>query len=235
MVFTVPLISACFILVLAVYGLVLQGFDIRARTVAFTILDQNLKQAATHATVSLYPGGTAGAGLRFPADLAVFPLGTDGRGVRSNFSIDLSNDQQFPTGLLKPRAPTNFETIGFRTARERLSFERDGDVLRVTNGLDGTVKELYYRENGRIYGLSGELISGAKASLKASSLKPADLYSVKLKDTPLHTPKFQEIVEGQRNGTYLAVLETSPFWNPGVSEVQEHSSFHLVLGYGGQP
>jgi hypothetical protein len=235
MVFTVPLISACFILVLAFYGIVLQGFNVRARSVAFTILDQNLKQAATRSSISLYPGGSAGDGLHFPADLAVFPLGADGHGVRGSFSVDHSIDQQFPSGLLKPRAPINLETVGFRAARERLSFERDGDAFRVTNGLGGTIRELYYRENSRIYGLSGELTPGSKGSLKPATLVAADLYSERLKDTPLHTPKFQEVIEGQRNGTYLAVLETSPFWNSGVSSVDEHNSFHLVLGYGGQP
>ena len=36
--------------------------------------------------------------------------------------------------------------------------------------------------------------------------------------------------------TYLAVLEKSPFWDPGVTDLDERSSFHLVLGYvEGQP
>ena len=54
-------------------------------------------------------------------------------------------------------------------------------------------------------------------------------------DLPL-SARFLHLVENQPGGSYLAVLERSPFWEPGVSGVDERGSFHLVLGWPeGQP
>jgi hypothetical protein len=48
--------------------------------------------------------------------------------------------------------------------------------------------------------------------------------------------RFVTLYENQPAGSYLAVLERSPFWEPGVPDVVERSSFHLVMGWpGGQP
>jgi hypothetical protein len=43
LVLTVPLISAAFIALVAGYGLLSEGFDVNARAVTFTVLDQNSK------------------------------------------------------------------------------------------------------------------------------------------------------------------------------------------------
>ena len=73
---------------------------------------------------------------------------------------------------------------------------------------------------------------GGKAILKtgargARTVVPADL--------PLSS-RFVHLVENQPAGSYLAVLDRSPFWEPGVSGVVERGSFHLVLGWPeGQP
>ena len=48
--------------------------------------------------------------------------------------------------------------------------------------------------------------------------------------------RFVHLVRHQPAGSYLAVLDRSPFVEPGVAGVAEHGSFHLVLGWpGGQP
>ena len=54
-------------------------------------------------------------------------------------------------------------------------------------------------------------------------------------DGPLRH-RFLYLVQHQPEGSYLAVLERSPFWETGVRSVVERGSFHLVLGWpGGQP
>ena len=56
---------------------------VRARAMTFTLLDQARKQAATRASISMYAAGmTPAGGLRFPRDVAVFPIGPDGTGSR---------------------------------------------------------------------------------------------------------------------------------------------------------
>jgi hypothetical protein len=39
------------------------------------------------------------------------------------------------------------------------------------------------------------------------------------------------LLQQQPTGSYLAVLEQSPFWEPGVPRVSERGSVHLVLGW----
>jgi hypothetical protein len=48
--------------------------------------------------------------------------------------------------------------------------------------------------------------------------------------------RFAHLFTNQPEGSYLAILERSPFWEPGLSQVEERNSFHLVIGWpGGQP
>jgi hypothetical protein len=233
LVFTVPLISAVFILFLVAYGVLLEGFDVRVRAATFTILDEGARHAATRASVSLYTGGVApSAGVRFPSDVAVYPLGTDSYGPREEFSLDLTGTQTFQAGLLQARSPGNYEQIAFRPARERLNFERSGNELRVVNGLGATIHHLVYREGGQVYTLDGKLAAGERAVLKTGAgANPA----VALRTLPPGPAgRLQEVIKSQpAEGSYLAVLETSPFWEPGVDSPVESGSFHLVLGFRG--
>jgi hypothetical protein len=141
-VLTTPLIAALFIFVLAGYVVVVEGFGVRGRVVSFTQLDQAAGQAATRAAVSLYAAGRApSGGLRFARDVAVFSTPLDTAPL-SGETLDLTELQQYSAGFLQARTPTNFETLGYRAARERLVFTREGGQVRVSNGLGSTVRQL---------------------------------------------------------------------------------------------
>ena len=43
--------------------------------------------------------------------------------------------------------------------------------------------------------------------------------------------RFLPLLEHQPAGFYLALLDRSPFWEPGASGVLERGSVHLVLGW----
>jgi hypothetical protein len=233
LVLTAPLISMVFIVLLGGYVLAGEGLGVRARAVTFTMLDQVRKQAATRGSVSLYAAGmTPFGGLRFRRDVAVFPIGPDGTGSRERQALDLTDLQRFSAGGIQARSPTNLEQIGFRTARERLSFSREAGGMAVVNGLGATVSALLYREGDTVYTLTGLLPSGGRGILKiaargAGNIVPSDLPQ---------SSRFVHLVENQPSGSYLAVLERSPFWDPGVSGIVERGSFHLVIGWPeGQP
>ena len=232
-VLTAPFISAVFIVLLAGYALAGEGLGVHGRAVTFTMLDQVRRQASTRATVSLYAAGMApSAGLRFGRDVAVFPVGPDGTGSRGRLTLDLNDGQRFPAGVLQARSPTNLEAIEFRPARERLSFSDGPDGMSVVNGLDAPVRALIYRRGDQAYSLAGPLAPGGRDVLKvggpdARLVMPADLG---------RPSKFVPLIENQPPGSYLAVLERSPFWDPGVSGLAERGSLHLVLGWPeGQP
>jgi len=227
LVLTAPLISIAFIVVLAGYALLGEGIGIKARAESFTVLDQITKHAATRATVSLYAAGMAPwNGLRFKRTTAIFPMGKDGTGSREPETIDLTESQQFSSGIARARAASNFEEIRFRPARERLNFSRRGEAITVVNALDANVSSLLYRSGGNLYVLDAPLRSGAQATLHAAA--KADL--------PALPEKFRSIAERQQDGTYLAYLDHSPFLETGAPTVEERGSFHLVFGYaGGEP
>lgn len=232
-VLTTPFISAIFILLLAGYVVAGEGLGVRGRAVTFTMLDQVRKQASTRASMSLYAAGmTPSGGLRFARDTAVFPIGPAGTGSREQITLDLTDTQNFSAGVIQARSPTNLEEIAFRPARERLSFSREAGGISVVNGLGATITMLVYRDGDTVYRLGGSLTPGARAVLTIGGV---DAVAAVPSGMPL-TSRFIHLVENQPRGSYLAVLEHSPFWEPGLSGIAERGSFHLVIGWPeGQP
>jgi hypothetical protein len=233
LVLTTPLISAGFILLLAGYVLAGEGLGVRGRAVTFTMLDQARKQAVTRASTSLYAAGmTPAGGLGYARDVAVYAIGPDGTGTRDQQTLDLTDTQRYTSGAIQARSPTNLEQIAFRPARERLSFSRDGAGLGVVNGLDVTVTALVYKDGDTVYSLARPLAAGGRAILIAGA---ADARIQVPPDLPV-AARFSYLIAHQPRGSYLAVLERSPFWDAGVSGVAERSSFHFMIGWpDGQP
>ena len=228
LVLTAPLISLIFIVLLAGYAIAGEGFGVHGRAVTFTVLDETTKQAVTRASVSMYAAGmTPSGGMHFGRDVAVFPIGPTGDGSRERMTIDLTETQRFSAGVLQARAPTNVEEVTLRPSRERLSFTRAADGITVVNGLDATMTHLVYRDGQTTYRLDAPLAAGAKRTLTAGAIAPGQL----VPDKFALSSKFIELVEHQPEGTYLAVLERSPFWDPGVSNLTERGSLHVVLGW----
>lgn len=234
LVLTAPVISLMFIVLLGVYVVAGEGLGVHGRAVSFTMLDQVRKQASTRAIVSLYAAGmTPAGGLRFSRDAAVFPIGRDGTGSRDRHVLDLTDAQRFSDGVIQARSPTNFDEVVFRAARERLSFSRDRDGgVSVVNGLGAPVSALLYRVGDKVYGLAGPLPPGTKGTLGVRAAAARDVVP---EGIPL-AARFRHLVENQPDGSYLAFLDRSPFWEPGVPQLNERGSFHLVIGWPeGQP
>ena len=228
-VLTAPVVAVVFIVLLGAYVILGEGVGVRGRAITFTQLDQDRQQAATRATTSLYAAGmTPSGGLNFPADVAVFPMGPDGGLSHDALRIDLTESQRFTSGAIRARSPSNIETVGFRTARERLGFEKQGDQVSVVNGLGQTVTRLVLRDGGRFYKLTAPLTAGARAVLTAGTVPPETL----LNNDPIAISHFAAMVTNQPDGSYFAVLERSPFWQPGTERVEDRGSLHLVLGTG---
>lgn len=232
MVLTAPAISAIFILLLAGYVLAGEGLGVRGRAVSFTMLDQVRQQAVTRSSISLYAAGmTPAGGLHFARDVAVFPIGIDGTGVADQMNLDLTDAQSFARGVIHARSPGNLEQIASRSARERLTFSREAGGLSVVNGLGVPVVTLLYREGNDVYRLTGTLAPGARGTLQPGTVHPGDI----VPSLP-QSPRFEYLFAHPPDGSYLAVLATSPFWDPGVKNVEERSSMHVLIGWpGGQP
>jgi hypothetical protein len=128
--------------------------------------------------------------------------------------------------VLPARSPANFEQIGHRPARERLSFSVGVDGITVVNGLGARVDALLYRDRDTVFSLPQPLASGDKGVLTADARR-----LVADDQLPGANARFLSlVVNKQPPGSYLAVLDRSPFWEPGVADLVERGSFHLVLG-----
>ena len=130
--------------------------------------------------------------------------------------------------MIQARSPTNIEVIRFRPARERLSFTRDGDRLAVSNGLGATVTQLFYRDGNTAYTLTDPLPAGVKAVLQTRPFGGAEMASI----SPAIPAKLQHVFDTQPDGSYLAILEHSPFVDLGATGIEERDSYHVVLGVG---
>jgi hypothetical protein len=241
MVLTTPLVSLVFIGLLAGYAIAGQGFGISGRAETFTFLDQSSKQAATRATVSLYAAGMAPwGGTQFSRDSLIFPTGPLGMPHAGQKSLDLTEGQHY-SGLLQARAPANFDQVSFRTARERLTFSAAGADIEVLNGLGGNVQQLFYRDKGQVYSLAEPLASGGRGKLTRGAAAPvlekalrSSVPNTPLALVPERSDKFQHFfLDSLADGAFYAILDRSPFWEPGVTAIDERASFHVVAGYAG--
>ncbi len=227
-VLTTPLISLVFIGLLGGYVLAGEGVNVRARAVTFTMIDQARKQAASRASLTLYAAAmTPRGGLRFGREEAVYALGSDGEGSRESLALDLTDEQRFVSGAIHARTPNNLETIAFRPARERLEFNRDGNAIQVVNGLGERLEALVYRDGASVYTLSEPLGPGERAVLRLGAVALGRI----VQQGNLLSARFEHLLQRQPTGSYFAVLERSPFWNPGLTGVDERDSYHVVFGW----
>jgi hypothetical protein len=226
LVLTTPLISAAFILLLSGYALLGEGLGVTGRVESFTLLDQKTNRAATRATVSMYAAGMApGNGLQFSRNAAVYhDFAYGGHGKQDRQVLDLTELQQFSNGFIRARAPSNFEEISFRPARERLNFSRADNGVTVVNGLGATITGLVYRDAGKLFKLDLPLKAGEKGLLHS-----ADESSLNVLPEKIH-----RLQETQADHAYIAWLESSPFIETGVPSLKERGSHHFILGYVGE-
>ena len=140
----------------------------------------------------------------------MFPIAPEGGVARTELRLDLTDSQRLTSGAIRARLASNVETVGFRTARERLGFDRQGDQVSVVNGIGHTVTRLVLRDEGRFYKLTSPLAPGSRAVMTTGNLQPAAL----LNNDVTAISRFGAMVASQPDGSYLAVLEHSPFWRP---------------------
>jgi hypothetical protein len=233
LVLTAPIISSIFIALLGGYVVAGEGFGVRGRAVSFTMLDQARRHAVTRATASLYAAGLGpSGGLRFGRETAVYPIGPDGTGTRGAQTLDLTDAQHFVDGVIDARSPANLETIAFRPARERLTFTRERNAVRIVNGLGATIQELIYRDGNTVYRTAAAVPEGGQALLTPGAQRASDIVPAALP----WSARFEHLFDRLPDGAYIAVLARSPFWDPGVRRVEERGSFHVVFGWvAGQP
>lgn len=131
--------------VLVATAVAMEGFVLRARTMAIVFLDQTAGKASYLANNEFYTTIATEQGMRYPANVKVsygfHSVGREDSGQRF-LSMDQTEGQFLDQGWLVPRIPLRLQTSAVANRRERLVFELEGETLRCLNGLGADITSL---------------------------------------------------------------------------------------------
>ena len=219
--FITPMAALAVTAGMIVYGVFAEGLGIKVHIEGVTWLDQDRHEAVTTGRMSIYAGMRPSGGLWFPMDTAALPAAGDfGSGL-----LELGDGQRFLEGWLPPRTIVEYSITSVAPARARLRIERDGDGYRVTNGLEASINDIVVMDReGKFYRAANIAPGGSTKAVDRHSLR-RDLSAFL---GALRSPMMRraELV----NGSYLAVLDRSPFFQVGTPKIEERGSLHVLYG-----
>lgn len=235
---TIPIISLMTCLLVAGYALIGEGTSARSRTESLTVLDENARRATTLGWTAVYSPVTPRNGLHFSLDAELVPQYFD-YNAGFNRVIDFSNDQHLASGWVSSRIPAFFKIRKNESRRERLTIRvADGSsgVWTAVNGLGVPIRRLWFADaKGRVF-TAEEIAPGAQAKLiDASLLASGDKTSIHNFDNYgdwLERMKWVEEhpAEFLTPGSYLALVDQSPFVEEGLDNISDRRGRSLILG-----
>ncbi len=171
LILTAPLLALAVTTALFAYGIVADGFSLRARVRSFTWIDQPAARVTCWTRLSYYAGLAPSGGLTFPADLAVVPLGpVGGQALNSSTALrasEWSGEQHLISGWLPSRTPTQLTTVRSRTSQAGLdvAIKPEGQV-EIVNRLGTAIGQLFLVDAEGNYHRARQLAAGATAALE---------------------------------------------------------------------
>lgn len=238
---TVPAISLVTCLAVWLYASFAEGWRAYSRIEAVTALDETTNEAATIAMAGYYSPLTPRRGLRFDYDTEITPIGNQGGDRRIGHSINLDKCQHLESGWIAARVPAHFMLRKCESRRERLVVRKDAATgeLSAVNGLGADITEAYFMDGaGNLY-TATNIPAGSKAKL---SLKPSrpPAYDRPFLRT-LYSAHWSRSVQqaadaaqyALRPNQYVAIMEGTPFMEPGLSKATSKDSRSAVFGLKG--
>ncbi len=240
MLWTVPAFSLVTCGLIWLVNVFAEGFTTTQRSAVVTLLDQRSMTATSLGMTGLYAPLAPGGGLRFSRDTEVTPqIGMySGRWTRGwARTAHWGDEQHLRNGWVRSRLPAHFLLRRSDTlVRERLTFSRAGDAVRVVNGLGVDIQKLtYVADDGAIHE-AGAILAGQAMNMTvhggnmpadtrprwrdiyASSNWPSEI------DRATHYPG-----EVMVPNSYVAVVGGSPFLDTGL-EGTDHRLVCVVIG-----
>jgi hypothetical protein len=234
MLWTVPVLA--FFASLAVFGsmIVSEGWQGHARVGGVTFLDESEHRATSLGRTAFYTPLTPG-GLYFSEETEVLA----NTGEYGSCSVDWTQGQRLAHGWVTARIPAHFNLRKSETRRERLAVRRESDgSLTVVNALGADVEVVYVADEKGVVRRAGPLAAGEKATLELTSKRattwPGEnwrrLYSSSSDwmDNARRAAKRPEEFLGP--GTYLAVVNGSPFLEQALPGAAVRDNQSIVLG-----
>jgi hypothetical protein len=252
---TVPAISLVTCVAVFAYMIVAEGWQGRAMVTAFTVLDEKEQRATTLGRTAYYSPVTPGSGLHFHLATEVTVQGMseyDTSGAAC--SLDWTRDQHLRSGWVSARVPAHFQLRKCEPRRERVTFDRKAQTA--TNGLGVDIKTFWLMdENGGVFS-AANIGAGQQVTLQPAKLAPRGGPREPGGPPPLGRPREPEVPRDQslrplysnsewanltqmvtKNpqrvlvpGSYLAILESSPFLEQGLDGAVRRAADSAVLG-----
>jgi hypothetical protein len=242
----VPLISAATCLSVFGYMILSEGWSGRSRIVGVTILDENTHRASSLGWSAFYTPLSSGGGLHFSPNTEVnfqngddnsLPMYRSHRSSASSLSIDWTREQHLVSGWLSPRVPAHFVVRKSDTRHERVAFSHGPDGRpEAVNGLGADLADLWYAdEAGKLYH-ARNIAAGSKKSMDPIEKRVSKPTLTSFGD--IYTSDWTKIVkdlstEGAallKPRTYLAVMESAPFFDEGMKNAKSRQAQSVVIG-----
>ncbi len=243
----VPVISALTCLSVFGYMALREGWSGRSRIAGITILDENTRRASSLGWSAFYSPLSSGGGLHFSPNTEVSFQNSDDNDPRGRYrsrnsssaalSIDWTGEQHLVSGWMSPRVPAHFIVRKSEIRRERITFSpgQDGRPEAV-NGLGADLTELWYAdESGNVFHAQ-KVGAGSKVSLDPAE-KPDGSAALKSIGN-IYTSDWSKIAKEAgalvpallKPRTYLAVMESAPFFDEGLQNAKSRRAQSVVIG-----
>jgi len=240
----VPLFSILTCLMIFTYSLLSEGVRGESRTVLLTLLDEEAHRATSLGYVSYYCPLTPSDGLHFPYDTEVIPLDENRDYNRWGGSpesgqpktIDWTSDQHLISGWVPARVSACFAIRRNETRRERLVFHNtDAGGLKVVNGLGADLQTLHYLDENGVHYQGSDVPVGQEVQLKQVTsdvaLLPEALQQVYRQNWDFSIGDMKASPEKYlRKGSYIAVLQESPFLEASLKKTRQNGNFNVIYG-----
>lgn len=236
---TVPLLSGLFCVLVMGYMIVAEGWKGHARVAGLTILDENEKRATTIGKTAFYSPMTPGDGLRFSEETEVMAQGNEHPAFSGFTYIDWTGEQHLLRGWVTARVPAHFTMRKSEHSLLRLNLRKEDGGLSVVNGLKADIAKLTLAdEKGQLYEC-GAIVAGASAKLTRLDGETRRESPVKEWRQRYGQTDWAQAIETAAStggkallgpGTYVAVLEESPFLEQGMKGATVRRSPSVVVG-----
>lgn len=243
---TVPLIALIFSAGVMVYSILSEGISPKARTQALTLLDQRAHRAVTVGVCGYYAPLTPGNGVWFDENTAVTPQVDRHRGYyyggntgRAR-SLDVTNGQHLYSGWVAARVPAHLLLRKCETRRERLQVTTEDDgTISVVNGLGSDIVKLVLVDHDGRRWTKNSIPAGQNVALDSSAQKsepqPSSIPELIRRDDWTATKSVaRNPDEFLTPGSYFVQLGDSPFLDPGLKGLKDHTTQCVVMGYYGE-
>lgn len=175
LVIIVPLAALAVTGTLFTYALFADGLAIRVRTRSLTLLDQRDGQAVCWSRMSYYAGLSPSGGLRFPTDMAIYPLWSNdddnGGGAGRQSTTWTPERQELTSGWIASRTPTQFVTARTRTSEAAVVYlgKRGAGETWIENRLGTRIERLLLAdEAGRLF-RAADIAPGERKALSPTT------------------------------------------------------------------